>query len=867
MVSLRTVTAASITATSITATSVAATPSPRNSIHPLIDHVIARAIELISRVSLECCNRFYVLPIVSELKIQRDGAGRVPPLAHGKQVRARVCASPRRAFMKNCMLTSNCLVSLDVPYESGQVMKAASSREPGKARSRERNVCKLCTGPDYTYILKTEALHLQLLLNLLVLLVLQPVPAVLLLIPMKAVRIGLIIIESLISREIRKNTFKISLKIRRKHDFLMSCTSMRSVRHVCSVRPHRLPIVIQHAIIGARDGKIQTTQRNNTRHAFACSLLRTYLAARYRPSQPERARERERIVRSTRATPLGSPICTSLLCLDPKPFHTIKRYVWYTGKVAIFRLEFYKLLCTTLSQLTTASRDFHYSSPSPCVTRTRYIDESGESTIYGFKEDKISKKSKKIADEFNNFDMISYTYIMLGREPKSPKSKVQKSLNRKDPTQLLSNLLILRSCLFLCTLSFRNDLPNFMISTLCNGCGYAFSAKRGVAERAEGKCLIANAKEGANPPKRAEKREALEPNAEEKEVVVGARRKITCTSMYSQFNASSRSNPKAASSKASSMSPERKSRDRRCKNYKSIKLVHKNPMYFITFLNPSLLEDDILQKKRDVRWTSTPNLRSDPRKGYCEESNLVGEVRRRRERSNGGGGSSRTTRKKVFLRRIFYLPPPTIASFLTDFLSIIPLLTPLQAALSPGSLPLGRYAFIFAIFEIFRNASYQPSTLCYHVHRRPMIQEHVNVIHMYMHFIMRQLSRRGSGAFERANTSLFAFSSRIIYRANTHVCVRVYVCEHECVLASTRGCIAMSVHSLYARPAVAQRSEVSSVSRLLRGHTLLASPPELDIFFRTRCLVPSCECGSRFCRRWQVPSLLCRLHLFPAFYT
>ncbi|CAB0039214.1 unnamed protein product, partial [Trichogramma brassicae] len=48
-------------------------------------------------------------------------------------------------------------------------------------------------------------------------------------------------------------------------------------------------------------------------------------------------------------------------------------------------------------------------------------------------------------------------------------------------------------------------------------------------------------------------------------------------------------------------------------------------------------------------------------------------------------------------------------------------------------------------------------------------------------------------------------------------------------------------------------------SRLLRGHTLLASPPELSI--RTRCLVPSCECGSRFCRRWQVPRLLCRLHL------
>ncbi|CAB0031887.1 unnamed protein product [Trichogramma brassicae] len=31
--------------------------------------------------------------------------------------------------------------------------------------------------------------------------------------------------------------------------------------------------------------------------------------------------------------------------------------------------------------------------------------------------------------------------------------------------------------------------------------------------------------------------------------------------------------------------------------------------------------------------------------------------------------------------------------------------------------------------------------------------------------------------------------------------------------------------------------------------------------FRTRCLVPSCECGARFCRRWQVPNLLCRLHL------
>ncbi|CAB0040188.1 unnamed protein product [Trichogramma brassicae] len=58
-----------------------------------------------------------------------------------------------------------------------------------------------------------------------------------------------------------------------------------------------------------------------------------------------------------------------------------------------------------------------------------------------------------------------------------------------------------------------------------------------------------------------------------------------------------------------------------------------------------------------------------------------------------------------------------------------------------------------------------------------------------------------------------------------------------------------------------ENADITGKSRLLRGHTLLASPPELDIFFRTRCLVPSCECGSRFCRRWQVPNLLCRLHL------
>ncbi|CAB0035049.1 unnamed protein product [Trichogramma brassicae] len=52
---------------------------------------------------------------------------------------------------------------------------------------------------------------------------------------------------------------------------------------------------------------------------------------------------------------------------------------------------------------------------------------------------------------------------------------------------------------------------------------------------------------------------------------------------------------------------------------------------------------------------------------------------------------------------------------------------------------------------------------------------------------------------------------------------------------------------------VKKHDDDNKKSRLLRGHTLLASPPELDIFFRTRCLVPSCECGSRFCRRWQVP--------------
>uniref|UniRef100_A0ABD2X6V6 Uncharacterized protein n=1 Tax=Trichogramma kaykai TaxID=54128 RepID=A0ABD2X6V6_9HYME len=123
-----------------------------------------------------------------------------------------VCASPRRAFMKNCILTSNCLVSLDVPYESGQVMKAASSREPGEARSRERNVCKLCMGPDYIYILNTEGEKAF-------------VASSFYLVYLIALSLGYL--QAAHIQAIRKNTFKISSKIRRKHDFLKSCTSMR----------------------------------------------------------------------------------------------------------------------------------------------------------------------------------------------------------------------------------------------------------------------------------------------------------------------------------------------------------------------------------------------------------------------------------------------------------------------------------------------------------------------------------------------------------------------------------------------------------------------------------------------------------------
>ncbi|CAB0042138.1 unnamed protein product [Trichogramma brassicae] len=40
-------------------------------------------------------------------------------------------------------------------------------------------------------------------------------------------------------------------------------------------------------------------------------------------------------------------------------------------------------------------------------------------------------------------------------------------------------------------------------------------------------------------------------------------------------------------------------------------------------------------------------------------------------------------------------------------------------------------------------------------------------------------------------------------------------------------------------------------------HLLLSWTSSLEL----AGLVPSCECGSRFCRRWQVPQLLCRLHL------
>ncbi|CAB0038266.1 unnamed protein product [Trichogramma brassicae] len=75
------------------------------------------------------------------------------------------------------------------------------------------------------------------------------------------------------------------------------------------------------------------------------------------------------------------------------------------------------------------------------------------------------------------------------------------------------------------------------------------------------------------------------------------------------------------------------------------------------------------------------------------------------------------------------------------------------------------------------------------------------------------------------------------------------------------GMCSLSNASFHSRSPVRSCTSIFDNIRLLRGHTLLASPIELDIFYRTRCLVPSCECGSRFCHRWQVPNLLCRLHL------
>ncbi|CAB0042372.1 unnamed protein product [Trichogramma brassicae] len=55
------------------------------------------------------------------------------------------------------------------------------------------------------------------------------------------------------------------------------------------------------------------------------------------------------------------------------------------------------------------------------------------------------------------------------------------------------------------------------------------------------------------------------------------------------------------------------------------------------------------------------------------------------------------------------------------------------------------------------------------------------------------------------------------------------------------------------RDAISRLSYPLFQSRLLCGHTLLASPPESG---RTRCLVPSCECGSRFCPNCSVGYIL-----------
>ncbi|CAB0043275.1 unnamed protein product [Trichogramma brassicae] len=92
-------------------------------------------------------------------------------------------------------------------------------------------------------------------------------------------------------------------------------------------------------------------------------------------------------------------------------------------------------------------------------------------------------------------------------------------------------------------------------------------------------------------------------------------------------------------------------------------------------------------------------------------------------------------------------------------------------------------------------------------------------------------------------------------RANPH-----FVSERQSEIVNLRASEPRQIH-IYRQPCASGscRRRCQQRSRLLRGHTLLASPPELSI--RTRCLVPSCECGSRFCRRWQVPQLLCRLHL------
>ncbi|CAB0044964.1 unnamed protein product [Trichogramma brassicae] len=96
---------------------------------------------------------------------------------------------------------------------------------------------------------------------------------------------------------------------------------------------------------------------------------------------------------------------------------------------------------------------------------------------------------------------------------------------------------------------------------------------------------------------------------------------------------------------------------------------------------------------------------------------------------------------------------------------------------------------------------------------------------------------------------------RIIHKNEQLVFRDVDHIDIEEVGFNTSARTTVLIHGLVPQFVVHKMNELKSKllewSRLLRGHTLLASPPELDIFFRTRCLVPSCECGSRF-RRYPV---------------